>query len=60
MHTYMPMYKMIEIAWSTANAAEVLGATTKTSDRIVTMAPWKKRIGIWTSFLLTFWNRFGR
>ena len=60
MHTYMPMYRMIEMSWSTAKAAEVLGATTNTSDRIVTITPWKNRIGIWTSFLLTFWNRCGR
>src|SRR6476660_3214796 len=51
---------MIEMSWSTAKAAEVLGATTNTKDRIVTMTPWKNRIGIWTSLPLTFWKRFGR
>ena len=45
---------------SMAKAAEVFGATTNTRDRIVTMTPWKNRIGIWTSFLLTFWKRCGR
>ena len=37
MHTYMPMYKMIEMSCSMANAAEVFGATTNTRDRIVTI-----------------------
>ena len=60
MQMYMHMYKMIETSWSIANATEVFGATTNTSDRIVTMTPWKSRIGICTSFLLTFWNRVGR
>ena len=59
MQTYMPMYRMIEMSCSIAKAAEVLGATTNTSDRIVTMTPWNIRIGICTSFLLTFWKRWG-
>src|SRR5580765_115663 len=41
MQMYISMYKVIETSWSMAKAVDVLGATTKTRDRIVTMTPWK-------------------
>ena len=60
MQMYMHMYKLIETSCSIAKATEVFGATTNTSDRIVTITPWNSRIGICTSFLLVRWKRWGR